>query len=314
MVLVRGAISYMLGTFRFIGRNTMVEPNLFIVGSAKSGSSALHSYLSEHPDIIGSSPKEPSYFIDSDELKRWWPAMAKDPVSYDLNKYMESFQVPVGADPKYYLDSSVGYSQYPRYSGVPERIKKFNGSARIIFIVKNPINRTISHYWQERAMLHETRSFEDAIREEPLYHSSSDYELQLKPYLELFDKVKIVDSEELLKNRIVTLNAIIQWLELPEIDYNACSLDDKHVSKGWSRKARNSTVVTMRNTAAWQLVRSKLSEKYLDKIRNILTTDVEKEDLLADVSVTTYLKDYYYEGVGRFDSLVDGKFQDKWFG
>ena len=45
------------------------RPNLFIVGAMKSGSSTLHAYLGEHPEIFMSEPKEPCYFVELDDLE-----------------------------------------------------------------------------------------------------------------------------------------------------------------------------------------------------------------------------------------------------
>ena len=40
----------------------MTLPNFFIVGAPKCGTTALHAYLSQHPDVFMSDPKEPHYF------------------------------------------------------------------------------------------------------------------------------------------------------------------------------------------------------------------------------------------------------------
>ena len=40
------------------------RPNFFIIGAMKSGTTSLHSYLNDHPDIFMCHPKEPSYFVE----------------------------------------------------------------------------------------------------------------------------------------------------------------------------------------------------------------------------------------------------------
>jgi hypothetical protein len=44
----------------------MSKPNLFIVGAAKSGTTSLHNYLNQHPDIFMCNPKEPHYLINKE--------------------------------------------------------------------------------------------------------------------------------------------------------------------------------------------------------------------------------------------------------
>ena len=48
--------------------DTSTQPNLFIIGSMKSGTTFLHDLLSEHPDIFMCTPKEPDYFADNHRL------------------------------------------------------------------------------------------------------------------------------------------------------------------------------------------------------------------------------------------------------
>lgn len=86
--------------------------NLFLVGAMKSGSTTLHEYLSQHPDIFMSEEKEPGYFVP--EL---WRDRPKD--DYDrlfTNAY----------DKKYMGESSTHYTKLPTYKGVAERIYQYN--------------------------------------------------------------------------------------------------------------------------------------------------------------------------------------------
>ena len=44
----------------------MALPNLLIVGAAKSGTTSLHNYLNQHPDVFMCSPKEPHFLINKE--------------------------------------------------------------------------------------------------------------------------------------------------------------------------------------------------------------------------------------------------------
>ncbi|HEY9134269.1 MAG TPA: hypothetical protein VIM85_00570, partial [Pseudomonadales bacterium] len=79
-------------------------PNLFIPGSAKSGTSSLHEYLNQHPDISMSSEKEPHFFCIKRNKKE----------AFEYEKLFEN-------EKKYRGESSTGYMVF---HGVPERIKK----------------------------------------------------------------------------------------------------------------------------------------------------------------------------------------------
>ena len=94
----------------------MNKPNLFLIGSMKSGTTTLHDLLAEHPDISMSEPKEPCYFVDPDLLKNLWPEMWRMGYWKDEQAYLALFSGKSGA--KYFGESSTDYTKMPKISGV----------------------------------------------------------------------------------------------------------------------------------------------------------------------------------------------------
>ena len=75
-------------------------PNLFIVGAAKSGTTSLHNYLNQHPDVFMCTPKEPHFLINND--------IGKDRIPVGIcseNEYLNLFLA--GEEKKYRGESSV---------------------------------------------------------------------------------------------------------------------------------------------------------------------------------------------------------------
>jgi hypothetical protein len=179
--------------------------NLFVVGSMKSGSTTLHDYLDEHPDIFMSPEKEPGFFV-----KELWGEK-----SHTI--YEELF---LGAkEEKYRGESSTHYTKLPTYQGVAEKIYRYNPDAKILYIVRHPIKRIISHYFHNRRDLlyhGETRPIARAIREDPVYISYSNYALQVEPYIHLFGRnnVYIVVFEKLVTAPQDEMTKIFSWLEI----------------------------------------------------------------------------------------------------
>ncbi len=182
------------------------RPNLFVIGAMKSGTTSLHEYLNSHPQIAMSREKEPGYFVEELSLHKgeeWYLSLFEQHDHY-----------------RYLGESSTHYTKLPIFQGVPERLFRFNPDARLIYIMRNPFDRVISHYWHAvRDVYHggELRPLLKAVREEPEYLAFSDYATQIEPYFERFgkDSILTLTFEELIENPQRELDRIFRWLGLP---------------------------------------------------------------------------------------------------
>jgi hypothetical protein len=113
----------------------MTNPNFFILGGPKCGTTALYEYLVTHPRIFMSSQKEIHYFSDD---------VLVIPGHLSENRYLELFQE---ATPEHLAvgEASVFYLYSPR---AVTRILEFNPEARMIAMVRNPIDMAYSFHQQ----------------------------------------------------------------------------------------------------------------------------------------------------------------------
>jgi hypothetical protein len=97
---------------------------------------------------------------------------------------------------------------------VAERIHAFNPDARILFILRDPVARTISHYWYMVRFFGERRDLLTAIREDGDYVATSDYAMQIRPYVALFgrERVLAITTEALSAESRATMAGIYRWL------------------------------------------------------------------------------------------------------
>ncbi|HEX4267616.1 MAG TPA: sulfotransferase [Steroidobacteraceae bacterium] len=182
------------------------RPNLFIIGAMKSGTTSLHEYLDTHPQIAMSQEKEPGYFVEELGLHKgeeWY-----------LSRWERHGEY------RYYGESSTHYTKLPVFQGVPERLFRFNPEARLIYIMRNPFDRVISHYWHAlRDQYHggELRPLLNAVKEDPGYLAFSDYATQLEPYFERFGREAILTLtfEALIEDPQGEVDRIYRWLGLP---------------------------------------------------------------------------------------------------
>jgi sulfotransferase family protein len=130
-------------------------PDYIIAGAQKSGTTSLWQYLREHPDVASPMSKEMSYFDVNFRRGPDWYRM-----HFPLQREVES------AAGRHLLtgESSAYYMLHPH---APARIAQMLPQARIILLLRNPVDRAFSHYHLKIRRLQETLSFEDAIDAEP---------------------------------------------------------------------------------------------------------------------------------------------------
>lgn len=132
-------------------------PNLFIPGAAKAGTTSLHRYLAQHPEIFMTEDKEPHFFTDS------WDQAQPDPRALEKAEqaYLERFEP--GAEKPVRGESTPAYLHH---DGVPQRIASRVPDARFIVSLRDPIERAHSDHAMRVRMGIEDRSFLETIEDE----------------------------------------------------------------------------------------------------------------------------------------------------
>jgi hypothetical protein len=183
-----------------------VLPNLVIIGAPKCGTTSLHAYLDQHPDIAMARPKGA---VDK-EMRYFWRDDWRDRRAWYERHFDSSAAVRGEATP--------AYSSYPRRAGVPERIHSLVPGAKLIYVVRDPIARIASQWVQSYADGRTRTSFEDALRDydrpdHPLVCQSK-YATQIDQYLRYFSpsQLLVVDHHELKARRPETLTAVFEFL------------------------------------------------------------------------------------------------------
>jgi hypothetical protein len=185
-------------------RSDAALPNLVVVGGLKCGTTSLHHYLGLHPEIAMSRPKELNYFVAE--------------LNWDLgeNWYANHFRAaaPVRGE------TSPHYTNEPRFSGVAERMRATLGEdARLVYMVRDPVDRTLSHYLHNIGGGYDDRPLDQALADtESAYVQRSLYAMQLEPYLEHFDRERIlvVAQDELDSDTEGTMRRVFAFCGVAE--------------------------------------------------------------------------------------------------
>jgi hypothetical protein len=170
-----------------------------------------------------SREKELEFFIDR---KNW---------SRGLEWYASQFQ----GESAIRGESSPNYTNYPHYLGVPARMYTVLPAAKLIYMVRDPIERMISHYVHEFSDNREHRSLEVALasvdNNEYLYRSL--YYLQLQQYLEYYPaaQILVISAEDLKDHRSSTLRQVFEFLGVDDFSCRRYALQ-RHRSARKRRK------------------------------------------------------------------------------
>jgi hypothetical protein len=178
-------------------------PNLIIIGGLKCGTTSIHHYLGLHPEIQMSKPKELNFFVE--ELT--W--------DLGLDWYRARF------DDRFAVrgESSPHYTNLPRFTGVAERIEDLCPDAKLLYMVRDPIKRVLSHWVHATGAGYESGAMDDVLsRPDTAYVQRSMYWMQLQPYLQRFDRdrIEVITAEELQNDRQGTMRKAFRFAGVDE--------------------------------------------------------------------------------------------------
>lgn len=244
-------------------------PTFFVIGASKCGTTSLHEYLAAHPQISMSSVKEPMCF----EPPHWADRLAEYPQLF-------------GERPTAIRgESSTAYSAYPWVPDIPDRVKATVPDAHIVYVVRDPIPRTLSHYAQNVWDRFPVRPFDELMAdlEHPMNMPvwASRYATQLERWLERFpaERVLVLDQRDLLRERAATVRRVLAFL----------GVDDGFSSPSWyaehntATDHRVSTDLARRLGAAGRLARRTpgLRRLVTAEVPTPTLTDEQRERLVA---------------------------------
>jgi hypothetical protein len=180
------------------GTRGLTLPNLIVIGAQKCGTSGLHYYLSLHPEVSMSEPKELNFFIEERNYPRGleWYSRHFDPTARCRG------------------ESSPNYTAYPQHVGVPERMAATVPDARLVYIVRDPIERITAHWVHNYAKRREKGDLrETLLHPNTSYVSRSRYFMQLQRFLEFYpdEQVLVLDQRDLRDERMPTLRRLFEF-------------------------------------------------------------------------------------------------------
>lgn len=180
-------------------------PNFLVIGAMKAGTTSLHRYLREHPQVFMPEEKELHFFVAE---KRW----GRGRNWYEAQFAAAGDAIAVG-------EASPNYTKYPVFPGVPERIAKLLPDVRLIYLVRHPVDRFRSGYLDEVRRGRQRNPIESTLASNPGYLAASKYAMQLEQYLAHFprDQLLVITSEDLQRQRVATMRVVHAFLGVDDV-------------------------------------------------------------------------------------------------
>ncbi|WP_345972463.1 sulfotransferase [Sulfurimonas diazotrophicus] len=302
-------------------------PNFFIGGAPKTGTTSFHNYLDQHPSIFMSPIKEPHYFSKDIRCKNF-DSRFKIQDCFDIKEYLSHDPLPSKhaafciEEEEDYLALFKGVSSekiigessvfYLWSHDAAEEIFKFNPDAKLVFFLRNPVERAFSHWLMDfrdgRAM---RATFSEAVKQDQevakrqwgnsfLYLELGLYSRQLAKYFELFpkDQIKIILFDDVKRNTQQILDEIFDFLQVERM-----SID--------TEKKYNETKSVMRYSIFAKARKNKFYKKILGVIPINLKELIKEKFLLTHnipmLSSSDKIKffPYFKEDIEHLEKMID---------
>jgi len=212
-----------------------LKPDYLIIGAQKAGTSSLFKYLITHPNVAGSRPKEVHYYDQNFDKGEFWYRRHFPTTTYRW------FLERVKGDRLLTCEATPYYLFHPH---VPKRVARDVPNAKLIVLLRNPVDRALSHYkhtvryYPEREPL----SFSEAIEREyerteaymerlmtderdpgdllghVNYKARGHYAEQIGRWLKYFDRSQmlVLSSERFFENTAEEYLGVLKFLGLPQ--------------------------------------------------------------------------------------------------
>lgn len=175
-------------------------PDFIIIGAMKCATSTVHDQLANNSPFFMTTPKEPNFFSNDDYYNRghrWYSALFDQAERGTLKG-----------------ESSTHYTKLPEYPRTIERIMQYCPDVKLIYIMRHPVDRLVSHYIHQWTQGVISCGIDKAVQRFPELINCSCYNMQIEPFLRHFGKSNVLPlfSERLNESPLTEMHAIYRFL------------------------------------------------------------------------------------------------------
>ncbi len=312
------------------------HPNFFLIGTVKGGTTSLHRYLDQHPDIYLSPVKEVNYFSKEDIDENLFARDYKHDIAIDLPQYFkEGMPHPVHiahiTNEEDYLhlfskadgQKAIGEMSlsYMLYENAPKRIFEAYPQAKIMAMLRNPAERAFSQYIMnlKQGKILEQDFLKEVTQDDQLqkkgwgsnhqYLMIGKYYEQLKRYFELFPKeqIKIFLFDDYKENPGKVVREMFEFLGVsPEININT---SEKANEGGVPKLKKINYFLNQYGIISW--AKNNLPRSWRTPFKKMMYKTGKGDIPKMTTEERQYLINYYREDILQLEQLL-GRDLHKW--
>lgn len=218
-----------------------VLPTFLVIGAKKAGTSSLHRYLGTHPDVFVPERKRVDFFSG---------------VTWDRGADWYAQQFPADSSARARGEVCNSYTQDPIVSGVAPRARSVLPDARLVYLVRHPIERIESHYRQAVGEWGLTEPIEVAVRANPgEFVAPSRYGHQAQCWLDEYptDQLLVIAAEDLRTDPAGVMARVFGFLGV-DPQWSPPNLDHRY-NRGTDHRRQTPLVRRWRGAPLYRSVR-----------------------------------------------------------
>jgi hypothetical protein len=231
-------------------------PNFLLIGAMKASTTAFYELAGQHPQIWFPAEKEPHYFTSP---------------HYGETSARQAYEALFAAAPEEAQavgEASTGYSKLPHFGDTPARIRRDLGAVRLIYLLRDPVERTVSnfgHAWAAGCYPQGTR-LADALRQDPILLDASRYARQIRAYREVFgtEPLLVLTTDHLHSDPPGVMREVARHL----------GVDPEVGSDRWPATLPRSNAA--RSAAQTLALRARLSSGAIERVRALVPPGVRQ--------------------------------------
>ena len=293
--------------------------DFFVVGAARSGTTTLYQYLSQHPEVYVPRVKELNYFskVSSNQPQDY--ALPKPEKEYHTkiiqsSEIYKSLYTPAGSNQ---IKGDISPS-YLWHEETPAAIKAHNPKAKIIISLRHPVERAFSHYLMAKSVGYEKSiDFHKAIHGTLSEHWGggnrymewSDYIRPLKAYYAAFPKeqIHVMIFEQWVRDQESALAELAKFLGVAH--HNLDTIGDQH-NQTLAYKHQG-TLNALRTPWARGLLHALMSESMRDRVKALIFGGGPAQEELP-LDLKNRLINQNIESIKQIEQLVQKPISELW--
>lgn len=264
----------------------------------------MHYYLNLHPEISMSKQKELNFFNSELGWKK------------GVKWYSSNFT----GKAKIYGESSPSYTDYPRYKGIARRMYSVVPEAKLIYIVRDPIERLVSHYLDKVKGGQENRTIGRALEglENTDYVCIGKYFMQLEQYLRYYGKgrILVISSEKLKDERRASLQRVFRFLNVDDSFYCGGFSELKNVSDEKLKRKKPKRIIRYfmscetETLGVKEVIKRMVPKPLKNRLRQSLNTGEKVDRPALDSGLKNVLREIFRKDVENLRKFTGCEFKN----